>query len=127
MNLISPNIKLPRLALLVDIAVLFGLGALVYMVIDAGKEWTAAYSQAVEIDLSPWALPRYTMFSVFRNFVAYAVSLAFTLVFGRLAAYNRRAESILVPILDILQSVPVLGFLPGLVLALVALFPRSNF
>lgn len=120
------NIRLPRLAFLVDIAVLIGLGALVYMVIQGGAEWSGEYRQAVAIDLSPWALPRYTMFSVFRNFVAYSISLAFTLVAGRLAAVNRRTESVLVPVLDILQSVPVLGFLPGLVLGLVALFPKSN-
>src|SRR5436190_24184395 len=126
MNVLFPELKLPRLSHLVDIVVLFGLGALVYMLVGAGTQWTAEYRQAVEIDLNPWALPRYTMFSVMRNFVAYGVSLGFTLIFGRLAAQNRRAESVLVPILDILQSVPVLGFLPGLVLGLVALFPQSN-
>ena len=50
----------------------------------------------------------------------------FTLIYGYVAAYNRRAEKIMVPLLDILQSIPVLGFLPGLVLALVAAFPHSN-
>src|SRR5207247_1529847 len=50
----------------------------------------------------------------------------FTLIYGRIAAYNKRAEKIMVPLLDILQSIPVLGFLPGLVLALVALFPNSK-
>jgi NitT/TauT family transport system permease protein len=126
MSWYRPIVRLPRLHSLVDVAVLFGLGALVYMLIQGGEQWTGTYRQAVEIDLSPWALPRYTMFSVFRNFVAYGISLAFTLVAGRLAAVNRRTESVLVPVLDILQSVPVLGFLPGLVLGLVALFPRTN-
>src|SRR5437870_5001116 len=121
LNLLLPRMKLPRGAVFVDIAVLFGLGALVYMTVLGGREWTGEYRQTVAIDLSPLALPRYTLFSVFRNFVAYGLSLAFTLVFGRLAAVNRRTEDILVPVLDILQSVPVLGFLPGLVLALVAM------
>ena len=126
MSLFTPRIKLPRVAALVDVAVIFGVGALLYMVILGSGQWTGEYRQAVAIDLSPWALPRYTLFSVFRNFVAYTISLAFTLVAGRVAAMNRRTESVLVPVLDILQSVPVLGFLPGLVLGLVALFPRSN-
>ena len=126
MNLFHPSLKLPRIAVLVDVVVLFGIGALLYMMVLGGREWTGTYHQAVEIDLSPAALPRYTMFSVFRNLVAYFISLAFTLVAGRLAAANRRTESVLVPVLDILQSVPVLGFLPGLVLGLVALFPKSN-
>jgi NitT/TauT family transport system permease protein len=126
MSFFQPRIKLPRVAAFVDVAVIFGVGALLYMIILAGGEWTGEYRQAVAIDLSPWALPRYTLFSVFRNFVAYTISLVFTLVAGRVAAMNRRTESVLVPVLDILQSVPVLGFLPGLVLGLVALFPRSN-
>ncbi|MEI6083007.1 MAG: ABC transporter permease subunit [Verrucomicrobiota bacterium] len=126
MNFFNPIGKLSRAAALVDVAVLGGIGALIYLLIQGGEQWTAEYRQAVEINLSPWALPRYTMFSVFRNFVAYGLSLAFTLVFGRLAAVNRRTESVLVPVLDILQSVPVLGFLPGLVLGLVAIFPKSN-
>ncbi len=126
MSWYRPIVKLPRLHAFVDVAVLFGLGALVYMLIQGGRQWSGTYRQVVEIDLSPWALPRYTMFSVFRNFVAYGISLVFTLIFGRLAAVSRRTESVLVPVLDILQSVPVLGFLPGLVLGLVAIFPKSN-
>jgi len=126
MSWYRPIPKLPRLTALVDVAVLFGLAALVYMLIEGGRQWSGVYRQSVEINLSPWALPRYTMFSVFRNFVAYSVSLVFTLIFGRWAAVNRRTESVLVPVLDILQSVPVLGFLPGLVLGLVAIFPKSN-
>src|SRR5262245_14465957 len=58
--------------------------------------------------------------------MAYALSLAFALVYGYWAAKDRVAERVLIPLLDILQSIPVLGFLPGLVLALVAVFPASN-
>ena len=61
-----------------------------------------------------------------RGLIAYVLSLAFTLVYGYWAAKDPRAERLLVPLLDILQSIPVLGFMPGLVLALVALFPHSN-
>src|SRR5262249_27802659 len=50
----------------------------------------------------------------------------FTLVYGYWAAKEKAAERVLIPLLDILQSIPVLGFMPGLVLALVAVFPSSN-
>ena len=61
-----------------------------------------------------------------RGLVAYVLSLGFTLVYAYWAAHDRRAERLLVPLLDILQSIPVLGFMPGLVLAMVALFPRTQ-
>jgi len=56
----------------------------------------------------------------------YVLSLIFTLVYVHIAATNRRAETVMVPILDILQSIPILSFLPAVVLALVAAFPHSN-
>ena len=58
--------------------------------------------------------------------IAYVFSLTFTLIYGYWAAHDRAAERVLVPLLDILQSIPVLGFMPGLILTLVAIFPRSN-
>lgn len=127
MSLIRPNIKLPSAFSLVDVVVLAALGATVYGLVSIGSEWSGVLRPTVEINLSPWALPQYTMFSLFRGFAAYVLSLVFTLIYGRVAAYNARAEKVMVPLLDILQSIPVLGFLPGLVLALVAMFPRSNF
>src|SRR6266404_3716891 len=126
MSLIRPNIKLPRAFSLVDVVVLAALGATVYGLVSSGSEWSGVLRPTVEINLSPWALPRYTLLSLFRGFAAYALSLIFTLIYGRVAAYNHRAEKVMMPLLDILQSIPVLGFLPGLVLALVATFPHSN-
>lgn len=97
----------------------------------AGGVWFAQRSSAplarsIEIDLSPWALPYYVGLSVLRGFIAYALSLVFAIVYGEIAAKNRRAERFMVPILDVLQGIPVLGFLPGLVLGMIALFPDSN-
>lgn len=102
------------------------LAAVVYAVIHAASEWTGIYKPVVEISLSPGALPGYAMFSIVRGFVAYGISLVFALCMGYLAAKSARLEKILLPILDILQSIPVLGFLPGLVLGLVSIFPTSN-
>ena len=105
--------------ILAGLAILFGL-------VTLGRQWTGVHRPVVEINLSPWALPKYTFFSMMRGLAAYCISLAFTLVYAFWAAKDDRAEKLLIPILDILQSIPVLGFMPGLVLALVGLFPHSN-
>jgi len=81
---------------------------------------------AVDIELTPSALPKYMLFSLARGWIAYGFSLLFTLLIASWAYYDLRARRFLLPALDVLQSIPVLGFLPGLVLFLVGLFPRSN-
>ncbi len=78
-----------------------------------------------EISLAPSALPWYTALSLGRMAAAYALSLLFSLIYGRLAAYNRRAEKLLMPLLDVLQSVPILSFLPVVLLGLSAILPRG--
>jgi NitT/TauT family transport system permease protein len=115
---------LPRLW--VDALLLGGLAGLGYGVVLLAGQWTAPSRHVVEIDLSPWHLPAYAFASLSRGLVAYVLSLLFTFVYGYWAAKDRRAERVLIPLLDILQSIPVLGFMPGLVIALVALFPSSN-
>jgi len=110
----------------VDAALLVLLGALVAGVVGLAQRWQAPIRPTVEIDLSPSALPLYTLLSLSRGFAAYLLSLAFTLVYGTIAAHDRRAERVMLPLLDIGQGIPVLGFLPGLVLGMVALFPRTN-
>ena len=126
MSLIRTFIRLRRSVSWVDPLVFLALAALLYSLVGVGKEWNSALRPKVEIDLSPLALPKYTFFSLVRGFVAYGISLVFTIFYGYLAAYNKKAEKVMIPLLDILQSIPVLGFLPTLVLALVALFPGSN-
>ena len=110
----------------VDLLLVVGLAGLLFTFIDLGREWTGVHRPSIAIDLSPSALPRYTMFSLIRGLLAYVLSLGFTLVYGYWAAKDRVAGRLLLPLLDILQSIPVLGFMPGLILALVALFPHSN-
>src|SRR5262249_13177654 len=110
----------------VDGVIVVGLVAAVCGAFDVAHEWTAELRPTVEIDLSPWALPQYTFLSLSRGFLAYVLSLAFSLAYGYWAAKDQLAERALVPLLDVLQSIPVLGFMPGLVLALAALFPHSN-
>jgi NitT/TauT family transport system permease protein len=112
--------------LVVDFLLLLGLAALVGGVVVLAQRWKAPLRAAVTIDLSPRALPGYTLLSLSRGFAAYLLSLVFTFVYGTIAAHSRRAEKVMIPLLDIGQGIPVLGFLPGLVLGMVALFPRSN-
>lgn len=78
-----------------------------------------------EISLSPTALPWYTLLSLGRMAAAYALSMLFTLLYGRTAAYNRSAERLLMPLLDVLQSVPILSFLPVILLSLSSILPQD--
>jgi len=80
--------------------------------------------QGPAISLSPAALPVYAVFSTLRMLTAYLLSLLFSLVYGYVAAYNRRAEHVLIPLLDVLQSVPILSFLPVVLLSLSAVLPQ---
>jgi NitT/TauT family transport system permease protein len=110
----------------VDALLAVAVVALVFGLLRLDREWAAPVRASVEIDLSPWALPKYTLLSLSRGLIAYALSLGFTLVYGFWAAKSALAERVLIPLLDVLQSIPVLGFMPGIVLAMVAAFPRSN-
>ncbi|MFM8269377.1 MAG: ABC transporter permease [Pseudomonadota bacterium] len=109
-----------------DLLFLGLLGSVIYALITFGQEWQSAFNPSVEIDLSLSSIPKYALFSALRGLSAFLVSLLFTFGVGYWAAKSPRAEKIIVPLLDILQSIPVLGFLPGLVLALVAIFPTTN-
>src|SRR5262245_39374864 len=100
--------------------------ATIYAIIAYAREWNATFHPAVDIDLSFYSLPYYTLFSALRGIAAFILSLSFTIVVGYWAAKSSKAERILIPPLDILQTIPVLGFLPGLVLALIAIFPHTN-
>ncbi|MDE5010972.1 sulfonate ABC transporter permease, partial [Francisella tularensis subsp. holarctica] len=63
-----------------------------------------------EISLSLWLLPYYTAETTIRKFIGLVISLLITFIFGTWAAKNKIAESIIIPLVDILQSIPVLGF-----------------
>ena len=69
-----------------DLFVMIALAGLLYGLVDFADEWTGPHRLTAEIDLSPWALPQYTLFSLSRGLIAYLISLAFTLVYGYWAA-----------------------------------------
>ncbi len=83
-----------------------------------------AVIQGPEINLSPRALPWYTLLSLGRMAAAYLLSLLFSLTYAYAAARYRFGSRILLPIIDILQSVPILSFLPVVVLSLTAILPE---
>lgn len=115
---------LPRSLTWADGLVLLGVTVLIYL----GVRLALGAPETVQgpaISLEPSALPRYTILSVGRMAAAYVLSVLFTLVYGYWAAYSRRAEKVLLPLLDILQSVPILSFLPVAVLGFSAILPEG--
>jgi NitT/TauT family transport system permease protein len=110
-------------SLLRDLPVMAAGLALFYGLIALARYWTGTVNAQPEIHLNPGALPLYALFSLARLAFAYLISLVVTLVYAYAAAHSRRAEHILIPLLDTLQSIPVLSFLPGVMVSMVALFP----
>jgi NitT/TauT family transport system permease protein len=119
---------LPRIetSQLPDVLMFAAAIALFYGILIVARTWLGPFTPAIEISRSPLALPAYAGMSLLRITVAYILSLAFTLVYGYIAAYNPKAERFMIPLLDVLQSIPVLSFLPGVMLAMVALFPSRQ-
>ena len=72
----------------------------------------SALSAETEIDLSFWKLPQYTLYSLARGWVAIGLSFVFAILYASWAYYDRKARTVLLPALDILQSIPVLGSCP---------------
>ena len=113
---------------LADAVVILGTLTLLYFAARTGSESLVAFhppDTIPSVSLDPSNLPNYAARSTLRMFAALAASTVFTLIYGYIAAHNRRAERILIPLLDILQSVPVLGFLSVTVTGFIALFPGS--
>ena len=107
---------------LIAFPLVFGLFVLAGIGAHQSLAPIATLNQAA-ISLDPMALPEYALRTTLRMLSALAVSLVFTFVYGTLAAKSRRAEIVLVPLLDILQSIPVLGYIPFIVPVFFSLFP----
>jgi NitT/TauT family transport system permease protein len=115
-----PNWRdLVALILFLGLVILFGSGAHQML-----APFTAA--QQPEISLSPSALPNYALRTTMRMLAALVASLLFTFIYGTLAAKSRRAEMVMIPLLDVLQSVPVLGYLSFTVAFFVSLSPNRT-
>ena len=108
---------------LTDVLIFSAALSLFYGVISIARTWLGPITPEAEISRNPSALPYYAAFSLLRIVAAYVLSLSFTLIYGYVSAHSRKAERVMIPLLDILQSIPVLSFLPGVMLAMVAFFP----
>ena len=109
-----------------DALVLGAAGAAFYALLAVAPKELHRVAPSVSVNLHPAALPGYALLSFMRMCAGYALSLLFTLVVGYAAARNKAARRIIIPSLDILQSLPVLSFLPAVLLAMIALFPRQT-
>ncbi|PWT83428.1 MAG: ABC transporter permease [Acidobacteria bacterium] len=107
-----------------DGLIVLGIAALLYAGISLAFH-APSVVRGPEISLSLSALPWYAFLSVVRMAAAYFLSMIFSLFYGYAAARNRSARMILMPLLDILQSVPILSFLPVVLLSLTAIMPQS--
>jgi len=103
-----------------------GVFAVIFGVYSIGRSWLGPVKVEAEISQDPRSLWAYALYSLVRILVAYGISLVFALAYGYAAAKSKRAEIVLIPLLDILQSIPVLSFLPGVMLAMVTLFPSRQ-
>ena len=110
-----------------DLALLVFIFLILFFLAWAGQQMTSPYElgEPLTISLSPGKLPFYALRTVIRLFAALILSLLFTFVIGTLAAKNRRAERVIIPAIDILQSIPVLSFLSITVMGFIQLFPNS--
>ncbi|CAH2600184.1 ABC transporter permease subunit [Rhodovastum atsumiense] len=121
----SAALSLRRLPNVWDIAALLCVVGVIVAVGSAARGSLVPLQalEATPIDLDPGVLPGYALRTTVRMFIALFFSVVFTFLFAPLAAKSRRAERIMIPVLDILQSVPILGFLSFTVIFFMSLFP----
>lgn len=111
----------------IDGVVVLAILVLLWLIVSLGGDMHVHFDElhAPPLSLDVKYIPYYTARTVLRMFIAFAASLLFTFIWGYTAAKSRRARKIMLPIIDILQSVPVLGFLSITVTGFLALFPGS--
>ena len=111
-----------------DLVALALIGAGAVLVVHGARQMNLPVTNLVStpVVLDPWRLPEYALRTTIRMFAAIFASLAFTFVVATLAAKSRKAGLVIVPALDILQSVPVFGFLTFTITFFMGLFPTSE-
>jgi NitT/TauT family transport system permease protein len=111
---------------ILDILVFAAVLAVFYGVLTIARYWLGQAVPVTEISRSLWSLPKYAFYSLVRMALAYFLSLVFAVTYGTIAAKNLRLQPFMIAVLDILQSIPVLSFLPSVMLAMVSLFPDKQ-
>ncbi|WP_055074747.1 ABC transporter permease subunit [Pseudanabaena sp. 'Roaring Creek'] len=109
-----------------DVLLPLAIISLIFIIVQTASKFTGTYDSDYVINLSLSFLPTYALQTLVRMLAAYGLSLVFTLVYAYVAYRSAAWAKVLVPLLDILQSIPVLSFLPAVVLALVGLFPGQR-
>lgn len=112
-----------------DVVVFVGAAVLLWVIVRLANGMTVPWDEVTApstVSTDPAELPYYAARSLLRMFAALALSIVFTFVYATAAARLRRAEKVLLPLLDILQSVPILGFLSVTITGFIALFPGSQ-
>ena len=117
------NASVRRLPNLFDVAAIICIGGLVFAFASGARHTVAPLTAMDAINLDPSYLPGYALRTTLRMFAALACSVLFTFTYATWAAKSRRAGKVLVPVLDILQSVPIIGFLTFTVVFFMGLFP----
>jgi NitT/TauT family transport system permease protein len=110
----------------IDMLILFFILGILSIVVYIASGWRYEMQPSIEINLNPANLPIYAANSLIRIFFAYILSLLFSIWYGYTASRSKIHEKIMIPLLDVLQSIPVLSFLPGVVLAMIAIFPNKR-
>jgi len=107
----------------IDILIFLFVFAFLYGLIHASQGIQLEHKYNPTISLSPWALPYYAWLSVLRQVFAFGLSLLFAVTYGYVASHSKKAEVFMIPLLDIMQSIPLISFLPIFVLSLIRIFP----
>ena len=110
----------------IDILAIGLIFAVFYFVFIGSKNYSQILVQSRGIILSIKYLPLYSFYSILRVFVAFILSFLFAIIYGYLAYRNKALEVFLIPLLDILQSIPVLSFLPPVFFFMVSVFKGSR-
>lgn len=110
-----------------DVALLVLIFSAILLVVWNIQQIASPYhvGQSMHVSLDPRHLPTYAVRSIFRLLMGLCCSLLFTFVVGTLAAKNKTAERVIIPAIDVLQSIPPLGFLSLVAISLIQLFPHS--
>ncbi|MBA4697472.1 MAG: ABC transporter permease subunit [Legionella sp.] len=110
-----------------DLLLLVLIFCVIFFLGWTGKQMATPYhlGEPIHISLAIAKLPIYSAHTVLRLFVALGFSLLFSLIIGTLAAKSTRAEQVIIPLIDILQSIPVLSFLSITITGFIHLFPNS--
>ena len=110
----------------VEIPVAAGALALFFALLSLARYWSGPINTQTVIHQDPGALPLYAFYSLARIMLAYLISLVVAILYGYIAARNVAAERFMIPLLDTLQSIPVLSFLPGVMIAMISLAPTKQ-